>query len=125
MSAAMGVRVQADLLQSITLCRSSRYGQDSWSTCRDRGQTGAAPGPTRTLADMADTIAPSETSIEQFRDEALAFLEANAKPRQKIEQKWGEGSDRVNLLSEKTREEEIEEVRAAKDWKAREFDAGF
>src|SRR5438874_7660916 len=68
---------------------------------------------------------PDAISEQDFHDEARAFLEANAKPRQKVEQKWGEGSDRVGLLSEKTREEEEEDLRAAKDWKAREFDAGF
>src|SRR5437588_11417388 len=68
---------------------------------------------------------PDAISEQDFHDEARAFLEANAKPRQKVEEKWGEGSDRVGLLLEKTRDEELEDLRAAKDWKAREFDAGF
>ena len=33
---------------------------------------------------------------EQFREEALAFLGANAKPRQPERTGWGEGSDTVN-----------------------------
>jgi alkylation response protein AidB-like acyl-CoA dehydrogenase len=64
-------------------------------------------------------------TIEEFRAEALAFLEANAKPRVKVVEKWGEGSDRVGLLSEKSEEEEAAELAAAKAWKALEFDAGF
>src|SRR5438270_219597 len=68
----------------------------------------------------ADTIPE-----EQFRAEALAFLEANAKPRQEETTAWGEGSDQVGLLAEKTFEEELAEVREAKEWKGRVFDAGF
>ena len=69
---------------------------------------------------MADTL-----SLEDFRAEALAFLDANAKPRQDERTGWGEGSDSVGLLAEKTFEEEMEEVRAAKEWRAQVFDAGF
>jgi alkylation response protein AidB-like acyl-CoA dehydrogenase len=69
---------------------------------------------------------PEQISEDDFRAEASAFLEANAKPRPKVEAgKWGEGTDSVGLLSEKSVEEEQEELRAAKDWKSREFDAGF
>src|SRR3954463_12646088 len=68
----------------------------------------------------ADTI-----TEEQFRADAIAFLEANAKPRQEESTAWGEGSDKVGLLAEKTFEEELEEVREGKEWKARVFDAGF
>ena len=41
---------------------------------------------------------------------ALAFLEANAEPRVEAEQAWGEGSDQVSLLPERTLEEEIAEL---------------
>ena len=68
---------------------------------------------------------PETITEEQFRQEAKAFLEANAKPRQVERGGWGEGSDKVGLLSEKAPEEEREDLRAAKDWKARVFDAGF
>src|SRR3954470_9964372 len=68
----------------------------------------------------ADTI-----TEEQFRADAGAFLKANAKPRQEESTAWGEGSDKVGLLAEKTFEEELEEVRQAKEWRSRMFDAGF
>ncbi len=68
----------------------------------------------------ADTI-----TEEQFKAEAEAFLKANAKAKQEESLAWGEGSDKVGLLAEKTFEEELEEVRAAKEWRARIFDAGF
>src|SRR5438270_14070313 len=45
----------------------------------------------RTMA--ADTI-----TEDQFRAEAIAFLEANAKPRQEETTAWGEGNDKVGLL---------------------------
>ena len=70
---------------------------------------------------MSDPI-----SEEQFRDEALAFLEANAERRQRSGGfEWGKGSDRVGLLDEKTEEQERAEVAEAKAWKAKEYDAGF
>src|SRR5947209_20624880 len=68
----------------------------------------------------ADTI-----TEDQFRAEAIAFLEANAKPRQEETMAWGEGNDKVGLLAEKTFEEELEEVREDKDWRSQVFDAGF
>jgi alkylation response protein AidB-like acyl-CoA dehydrogenase len=67
----------------------------------------------------------SPIALEDFINEARAFLDANAEPRTEQKFVWGEGSDRVGILDEKTPAEEAAEVRAAKDWKAREFDAGF
>ena len=69
---------------------------------------------------MADTVTEQE-----FRAEALAFLEANATPRQDEKLVWGEGSDKVALFAERTAEEEAAEVAAAQDWRRRTFDAGF
>jgi len=68
---------------------------------------------------------PESITEEQFRADAMAFLDANAKPRQVERAGWGEGSDRVGLLAERTPEEELEELRAGKEWKAQVFDAGF
>src|SRR5262245_13874929 len=64
-------------------------------------------------------------SLDDFVTEATAFLDANAEPRSEQKFVWGEGPDRVGILDEKTEEEEAEELRAAKEWKANEFDAGF
>src|SRR5438270_9846708 len=68
----------------------------------------------------ADTI-----TEDQFRAEAVAFLSANAKPRQEETTDWGEGNDKVGLLAETAVEEELEEVREAKAWRSQVFDAGF
>src|SRR5436305_6001155 len=70
-------------------------------------------------------MAAETITEEQFKAGAEAFLKANAKPRQEESLAWGEGSDKVGLLAEKTFEEELEEVREAKEWRSRIFDAGF
>jgi acyl-CoA dehydrogenase len=64
-------------------------------------------------------------SEEQFEQEALAFLEANAKLRVEEKTGWGQGSDNVALFAEKTHQEEAAEVDAAKAWRRLIFDAGF
>jgi acyl-CoA dehydrogenase len=64
-------------------------------------------------------------SLEDFTTEAKAFLDANASARSEEKFVWGEGSDAVGVLDEKTPEEERAELAAAKEWKAKEFDAGF
>jgi alkylation response protein AidB-like acyl-CoA dehydrogenase len=69
---------------------------------------------------MADVI-----DEEAFTAEALAFLDANAKVRTDERTRWGEGSDRVALFSEKTRSQERVEVNEAKAWRTTVFDAGF
>ncbi len=68
---------------------------------------------------MADTI-----SVTDF-ERAAEFLEANAERRVVVEQAWGEGSDDVSLLPERTREEELAELEAAQKWARTRFDAGF
>jgi alkylation response protein AidB-like acyl-CoA dehydrogenase len=69
---------------------------------------------------MADTI-----SEEDFERSALEFLEAHAEPRVEADQGWGEGSDQVSLLPERTLEEELAELTAARGWARTRFDAGF
>src|SRR5947199_2221878 len=64
-------------------------------------------------------------SEEQFEQEALAFLEANAKLRVEEKKGWGQGSDNVALFAEKSHEAEAAEVDAAKAWRRLVFDAGF
>jgi len=65
------------------------------------------------------------TTQEEFLASARSFLSANAPPRVEEKTEWGEGSDRVGLLAEKSPEDEQAEIAAAKSWKAREYDAGF
>jgi acyl-CoA dehydrogenase len=69
---------------------------------------------------MVDTI-----SEEKFEQRALEFLEANAEPRVEVEKAWGEGSDQVSLLPERTLTEELAELDAARAWAQKRFDAGF
>ncbi len=67
----------------------------------------------------------SDISLDEFTESATEFLEANAARRGESKFVWGEGSDRVGILEEKTPEQEQREVAEAKDWKQKEFDAGF
>jgi len=64
-------------------------------------------------------------SEEAFGEEALDFLNANATLRVEEKKGWGEGSDKVGLLSEKTAEEERKDLDAARAWRQKFFDAGF
>ncbi len=64
-------------------------------------------------------------STEEFRAEALAFLEANGAPAREASQAWGEGSDKIGIFQEKTLEEELAEVAAAKAWRAKLWEAGL
>jgi acyl-CoA dehydrogenase len=67
----------------------------------------------------------AEVTEEAFRQEVLAFLDANAKPRGEEKFVWGEGSDRVALFDEKSREAEQRQLEEAKAWRAKRWDAGL
>ena len=62
---------------------------------------------------------------DDFRAEAEHFLETNTSRRAQARFVWGEGSDRISALEERTPAQELEQLRDAKRWKACEFDAGF
>jgi acyl-CoA dehydrogenase len=68
-----------------------------------------------------------QPTLDEFREECLAFLDANATPRQTEEKKvvWGEGDDDVALFEEVDRQQEQRELAAAKAWRAKRFDAGL
>src|SRR5690242_13445212 len=65
-------------------------------------------------------------SLNDFLDEARAFLESRAtrKPPAQV-LVWGEGSDNVDLLDERTSDDDVRMLAQARAWKAAEFDAGF
>ena len=67
----------------------------------------------------------SDISLQDFTVSAKTFLDANASRRGESKFVWGEGSDRVGILDEKTPEQEARELAEAKAWKQQEFDAGF
>jgi alkylation response protein AidB-like acyl-CoA dehydrogenase len=68
---------------------------------------------------------PETISQQDFERSALDFLEANAAPRVEGRQAWGEGSDQVSILPERTLEEELAELASARSWAQKRFDAGF
>ena len=70
----------------------------------------------------------SDTAIEGFRAEVLAFLEANAERKDVDEEKpfvWGEGHDDISLFEEVDREQEKRLLDRAKEWRAKRYDAGL
>ena len=66
-------------------------------------------------------------TVDEFRDEAKAFLDANAELRETDDKPfvWGEGSDDVSLFEEVDRDVELEQLAEAKAWRAKRFDNGF
>ncbi len=68
----------------------------------------------------------TEISLDEFTAQGEAFLDANAS-RKVVEEKfvWGNGSDVVGMFEEKDRNEELEDLKRACEWRAKKFDAGF
>ncbi|MEM9654635.1 MAG: acyl-CoA dehydrogenase family protein [Actinomycetota bacterium] len=68
----------------------------------------------------------AEITVEEFRQECLTFLEANAKPKaEATEFVWGEGPDDASLFETVDREKEKRELAEAQEWRAKRYDAGF
>ncbi len=68
----------------------------------------------------------ADITLEEFTAAARAFLDANASL--KAETKafvWGEGPDDASLFEEVDRDKEQVELGAAKEWRAKRYDAGF
>ena len=70
---------------------------------------------------------PSDViSLDEFEREARTFLDAHAERREPTKAfVWGEGSDKVAVFEERTREAEVELLERAKEWRRTKFDAGF
>ena len=69
----------------------------------------------------------TQPTLDEFREECLAFLDANARPKVEEEKKfvWGEGDDSVSMFEEVDREVEARQLAAAKEWRAKRYDAGL
>jgi alkylation response protein AidB-like acyl-CoA dehydrogenase len=67
----------------------------------------------------------AEVTEDAFREEVVAFLDANATPRSEEKFVWGEGSDQVALFDEKSRDAELRQLEEAKAWRAKRWDAGL
>jgi acyl-CoA dehydrogenase len=76
---------------------------------------------------VADTSVQETLDVteEQFAEDAESFLAANATLKPSARTGYGEGSDEVAVLAERTPEEDAREVAAAKAWAQKVFDAGF
>ena len=68
-----------------------------------------------------------QPTLDEFRDECIAFLDANTKLRVTEEKKfvWGEGDDDVAMFEEVDREKEQRDLAEAKAWRAKKYDAGL
>jgi alkylation response protein AidB-like acyl-CoA dehydrogenase len=68
----------------------------------------------------------ADITLEQFETEARAFLDANAR-RKEAERTfvWGQGSDKVAMFEERSREDERNDLHRACGWRQQKFDAGF
>lgn len=61
----------------------------------------------------------TDTTLDEFRDEVVAFLDAHAEPRPPAaEFVWGQGDDDVALFEEIDRDEEARQVEEGKGWLA-------
>ena len=68
----------------------------------------------------------SDITLDEFRNEAIAFLDANAEKKPPAEEfAWGKGSDEVSIFEEVADDEEATLIENAKAWRAKRYDAGF
>jgi alkylation response protein AidB-like acyl-CoA dehydrogenase len=83
--------------------------------------------PRKYSADVADTMTDQnlEVSEERFAEEAEGFLAENATLKPESKTGFGEGSDEIYVLPERTPEQDARDVAAAKAWAQKVFDAGF
>ncbi len=66
-----------------------------------------------------------EIDRQQFEADARAFLDAHATRRVEEDFVWGQGSDHVSLLPERTPEEDLADLAVAREWARTVYDAGF
>lgn len=68
----------------------------------------------------------SQPTLEEFRTECTAFLDAHAEARPtEVAFRWGQGSDKVAMFEEIDPEEERRQIEAAKAWRNARADAGL
>ena len=68
----------------------------------------------------------ADTTLEQFTSDATAFLASHCEHREDPKARvWGEGSDKVAVFEEKSKDAERRDVEASKQWRQTMFDAGF
>jgi alkylation response protein AidB-like acyl-CoA dehydrogenase len=68
----------------------------------------------------------SQPALAEFREEVVAFLDANV-PLKAEEKRfvWGQGPDSAALFREPDRDKEAEDLARAKAWRAKRWDAGL
>src|ERR1022692_2891793 len=97
----------------------------------NRRSSSAKGTPTMTNAAVASehgsatTGSAGQITAEQFELDARAFLDVAAPKRPTETLVWGEGSDHVGLFPERTPEQQVADLAAARSWAQGVFDAGF
>ena len=64
-------------------------------------------------------------SLDEFRAEARAFLDAHAKPVYRSIGRWGEGSDAVGAYQVRGADRDRAEIERARNWRRTKYDGGF
>ncbi|MEO8697532.1 MAG: acyl-CoA dehydrogenase family protein [Acidimicrobiales bacterium] len=64
-------------------------------------------------------------SLDEFRDEARAFLDAHAELVDRSIGRWGEGSDAVGAYQVRDAEHDRAEIGRAREWRRTKYDGGF
>jgi alkylation response protein AidB-like acyl-CoA dehydrogenase len=69
----------------------------------------------------------ADVSLDDFSEEAAAFLDANAKRKDADDKPfvWGEGDDDIGLFEDIDRERERRALADAQQWRAKRYDAGL
>jgi acyl-CoA dehydrogenase len=69
---------------------------------------------------------PENMTLDAFTAAARAFLDSHLERREAEKTfVWGEGSDKVNVFEERSREQELKMLEESCDWRRKKFDAGF
>ena len=69
----------------------------------------------------------TDPTLEAFRDDALTFLDTNAKRKETADRafEWGAGDDNVSIIEEKDPGQDEVELAEAKAWARTRWEAGF
>src|SRR3954464_7381888 len=68
----------------------------------------------------------ADVSLDDFKAEVLAFLDANAELKQEEEEfQWGKGRDAASLFEERGRDDERKQLAKAQEFRRARYDAGL
>jgi alkylation response protein AidB-like acyl-CoA dehydrogenase len=77
------------------------------------------------VADLMQQANDEDVTEESFAEQAERFLAANASLKPEERTGYGEGSEEVFVIPERSAEQDAQDVVAAKQWAQKVYDAGF